>query len=359
MFASTRLLGSLPQLVSFAALCAALVCAELSPSRFERLMQEDGPAEWATFLAFGLAGGWGAHALWKRRVQGRLDQLALWAVVGFCLFVAGEEISWGQRIIGFRPPALFLEHNYQQESNLHNLLKGIFDTRWMVFLIAFVYGVVAPYLAHVTRFPRVLAAPLASLPWFAAVAWLEFSYPYELVGELAELMLGLSFVCDVAARVHGDAVERAPRVAARTALVQVAALVGAFALVPMYEFALSLHSDDLVRHTRADLAQLAARIQAGETLQPQVFRKRDVHKRIYTAVKAGYLALERDEFYLDAWNSPYWVSFKRTDTGRGTLVLYSFGPNRKRDIDPARPSEAGDDVQLAFEVSARAHAQAL
>ncbi|MET0201749.1 MAG: hypothetical protein ABW245_07835, partial [Gaiellaceae bacterium] len=82
------------------------------------------------------------------------------------LFAAGEEISWGQRIIGFRPPALFLEHNFQQESNLHNLLKGMLDTRWMVLMVALLYGVIAPYVVYLTRWPKVLAAPLSCLPWF-------------------------------------------------------------------------------------------------------------------------------------------------------------------------------------------------
>lgn len=351
MATQNRLLNSLPQLVSFLTVGSALALAELAPARFERLMQEDGPAEWATFLAFALAGGFGVHALLKRRVSG-LAKLALIAVVGFCIFVAGEEISWGQRALGFRPPALFLEHNFQQESNLHNLLKGILDTRWMVFMVAALYGVFAPYLAHVTRWPRELAAPLACLPWFALVAWLEFAYPYELVGELAELALGLAFCWDVIARCDEHA---EPRVA----LTQVGALAGALVLTPLYAFALSLHSPDLVLHTRDDLATLAARIQQGDTLRPQVFRKRDVHKRLYTAVKAGYLALDPSEFYLDAWNSPYWISFKRTGEGRGTLLLYSFGPNRKRDLDPSALSGAGDDVQLAIEVSAPAREASL
>jgi hypothetical protein len=345
-----RFVNSLPQLVSFALLAVALALAELAPARFERLMQEDGPAEWATFLAFACAGVIGLRAL--QRVRG-LARVTLLAVCAFCLFVAGEEISWGQRIVGFRPPALFLEHNYQQESNLHNLLKGIFDTRWMVLMVAGLYGVIAPYVVYLTRWPAVLAAPLACLPWFATVVWLEFAYPYELVGELAELALGLAFLWDVIVRS-----ERAAEPGLRVAIMQVAALAGAFLLVPLYDFALSLHSNDLVAHTREDLTALAARMQDGEALRDAVFRKRDVHKRLFTAVKAGYLALDPGEFYLDAWNSPYWFSFERTGERRGKVVLYSFGPNRKRDLAPDTTSAKGDDVRLAFEVSAPARADA-
>ncbi|MET0287237.1 MAG: hypothetical protein ABW352_22320 [Polyangiales bacterium] len=350
-----RFLTSLPQLVSFAMLAVTLGLAELAPARFERLMQEDGPAEWATFLAFALAGGIGLRALWKKRVEDKLARLTLLAVCGFCLFVAGEEISWGQRIIGFRPPALFLEHNFQQESNLHNLLKGILDTRWMVLMVAGLYGVVAPYVIYLTRWPKVLAAPLAALPWFAAIVWLEFAYPYELVGELAELALGLAFLWDVIER---SDVAAEPRRALRVGVMQAGALAGALVLVPLYELSLSFHSEDLVAHTQEDLATLAARMQDGDALRSAVFKKRDVHKRLYTAVKAGYLALDPGEFYLDAWNSPYWFSFERTGEREGRVVLYSFGPNRKRDLGAHGTSANGDDVRLTFEVSAPARADA-
>ena len=45
--------------------------------------------------------------------------------IGF-FFVAGEELSWGQRIIGIETTEYFKENNAQQELNLHNLvISGI------------------------------------------------------------------------------------------------------------------------------------------------------------------------------------------------------------------------------------------
>jgi hypothetical protein len=38
-----------------------------------------------------------------------------------CFVVMGEEVSWGQRIIGFDTPEAWAEKNYQQETTLHNL----------------------------------------------------------------------------------------------------------------------------------------------------------------------------------------------------------------------------------------------
>ena len=54
----------------------------------------------------------GAGPGWGRRVY-------ILAGLGF-LFVAGEELSWGQHIFGFPTPDFLTGINYQQEANLHN-----------------------------------------------------------------------------------------------------------------------------------------------------------------------------------------------------------------------------------------------
>jgi hypothetical protein len=354
-----RFFLSLQHVVLFATLFGLLALAERAPARFEHAMREDGWAEWATFCAFALAAGLAVHALWRTRAAGRLHSMALVGLALFCLFVAGEEISWGQRLLGFRPAALFLENNHQQESNLHNLLKGIFETRWMVFLVAAAYGVVAPYLAYVTRWPRALAAPLGLIPWFAAVAFLEFSYPYDLVGELAELVLGMLFLADIMERRRRLRIDQGGY-GLRRAGYACAALAVALLCLPLNDVSLRSNTAELVTHTREDLSTLAVRMQSGDVLRSGLFKKREVHKRLYTAVKAGYVDLGRERFYLDAWNSPYWLAFQRTGEGRGRVVLYSFGPNRRRD----REAEAdgyevagGDDVAVSVEVSLPAHAE--
>jgi len=39
------------------------------------------------------------------------------------MFMAGEEVSWGQRMVGIASPLFFKLHNTQGETNLHNLLR--------------------------------------------------------------------------------------------------------------------------------------------------------------------------------------------------------------------------------------------
>lgn len=69
------------------------------------------------------------------------------------LFGAGEEISWGQRILGFQTPQPLSEVNKQEEFNLHNLSAWeaskfldpdrLFDIFW------FLFGVLTPAVALV------------------------------------------------------------------------------------------------------------------------------------------------------------------------------------------------------------------
>ena len=362
MRASWRWLQTLPQVCLFLTAVSLLMVAELSKAHFERLMQEDGWAEWATFCAFLLAAGLLIRVIVRRSVRS-LEGLVALGLALFSGFVAGEEISWGQRLLGYMPPALFLEHNYQQESNLHNLLKDVVDTRFMVCAVSVSYGVLAPYLALVTRFPAALAAPLGTLPWFALIAWLEFSYPYELVGELAELLLGLAFLYDACERAQRDTASEAEgraRGYARATFAQVAVLAAACGLVPLNDLVARLSAPELVAHTKADLSRLARQIADGLVINEKLFAKREVHKRMHTAVRAGYLELERDRYYLDAWNSPYWIAFVRTGAQRGRVSLYSFGPNRRRDLRSTAPrarTAGGDDVYVSVEVSRPARAQ--
>lgn len=344
---SARLARSLPHLLLFAVFGILLCLAELKSRHYTRLLQEDGWAEWATFSAFALAAFFGIRAA-KIPSGDKLSRVSALLLGLFCVFVAGEEISWGQRLLGFRPPNFFLEQNYQQEANLHNLLKDILDTRFMVMAIALSFGVVAPFLAHVTRYPRALAADLSLLPWFTAVAWLEFSYPYELVGEFAELVLGLLFLIEMLMREQSlRAPEQAQKarysLPIRTTLAQGAALASAIVIMPLTDAMLLWNREAYTLAAREDLATLRDRLGQDGLVNNKLLRKKRIHKRVYTSVRAGYLDLDPKRHYLDPWNNPYWLIYQRDASGNasGTAMLYSFGPNRRRDL-PLAEAENGD-----------------
>lgn len=84
---------------------------------------EDGLYEWATFVAYACAVPVAGILAWRWLRQGlRLRGLAYLALTLGFIFIAGEEISWGQRIFDFAGPEALVEHNQQSEANLHNLL---------------------------------------------------------------------------------------------------------------------------------------------------------------------------------------------------------------------------------------------
>lgn len=87
--------------------------------------REDGPVEWVTVIALLIA----CFVCIKRIVDLRSQKNAIFVFVwGFLallvFFGAGEEISWGQRILGIESPEWFEQNNAQKETNLHNLVVG-------------------------------------------------------------------------------------------------------------------------------------------------------------------------------------------------------------------------------------------
>ena len=132
---------SRPDRVLLAALAVAAVIfvglEYVSRPTLESLTVEDGPVEYLTALSFFVAGCMFIAAAVRRYVA------RIWGVllgVGF-IFVAGEEISWGQRLLGVSTPESIAAANVQAELNLHNL-EGVNDVirgaGTLVLLAAFV-----------------------------------------------------------------------------------------------------------------------------------------------------------------------------------------------------------------------------
>lgn len=103
----------------------ANVVYTLRPGVFSELIVEDGLIEYLTMVAYA-ASAWLAFAfIGKRKVFKKKSTQVLF-ILGCCivgiglLFVAGEEISWGQRILKIETPAWVDAQNRQGEINLHN-----------------------------------------------------------------------------------------------------------------------------------------------------------------------------------------------------------------------------------------------
>ncbi len=191
---------------------------------FAKLKVEDGPFEYGTFAAFltgSFAAGYTAWRIWSTRYIPNFFSIDLWQQVsrwllmlGFIgvsiafFFVAGEEISWGQRILGIETPAEYAAVNTQQELTLHNhhaFINYVYYTYLILSLTAASAWIVVKKFALLgfKRFARFLEW-LAPQWWLAA--WflpmivyvpLRETFGYIRFGhweEMSELFLSLGFL---------------------------------------------------------------------------------------------------------------------------------------------------------------------
>ena len=94
----------------------------ISPSFYKTLVIEDGPIEYATAVVYFVGSFLGLSLSRRLAGKGLWSWAALYTLmsVGF-LFIAMEEISWGQRIFHLNTPAFFQERNIQDEIGIHNM----------------------------------------------------------------------------------------------------------------------------------------------------------------------------------------------------------------------------------------------
>ena len=119
-----------PQAVVYNVLAVALALAVLylffsQPVVYTWLVAEDHFGENVQALGFAVTAALLLALAWR---PGPPTRRVLWALIGLlALFVAGEEISWGERILdglmGISYPEAVRELNRQDEFNLHNLVS--------------------------------------------------------------------------------------------------------------------------------------------------------------------------------------------------------------------------------------------
>jgi hypothetical protein len=343
------------------------------------LMEEDSIGEWITFYAFLLSGFIITRHLWSYR-KNDLPLFSLSFIFSlttaiFCLVVAGEEVSWGQRIFGFQPPDLFLEQNYQQELNIHNLFKGDglwgiqLESKYLVMLVAFVYGILFPLLTRLpTPFKKLqkLTPPFYLMPYFIMVIAMEQIYPISRTGEACEMFLGLIFLVHIFDTYPMEKLEgyKLYKLSTLTALVFCLGIITA----PLINLVVYGSDAEAETSVRKELQLLQSDFLNPRTKKEKILGRKRVHKRIYTAVLQNYFRLpyhslflegkqtpaahiigevrkDRRGYFLDPWNNPYWVYYYRK---KKLVILYSFGSNRKRDSYLKDGRIQGDDLGNVF-----------
>ena len=89
-------------------------------SWFDWLRSEDGPLEWLQFIEYLLSSLF-AFFIYLRRKNKKDINALIWILIAFLsLVIAGEEISWGERLTGIGITSIS-NLNVQGETNFHNL----------------------------------------------------------------------------------------------------------------------------------------------------------------------------------------------------------------------------------------------
>lgn len=190
------------QMATGAAFCGAILVSVVAlflwfPPLYLSFTYEDRLAEWmqVIFLA--------TSALLFSRIVYRQQRYRWFFLVMtvLCIYVVGEEVSWGQRLLSLRVPDVFLHYNLQQETNLHNFLVGPYDTamkrcsEWLLVLLlggaAFYAHPFSSRLKFVARLKKQFAPapPVFLCSFFIAAALLELRLFEVNESEIAELLI--------------------------------------------------------------------------------------------------------------------------------------------------------------------------
>ena len=170
------------------------------------LLAEDRVVEDLTFVAFLAASMIAARLAWIHR-HGFQWVGAAYLLLAVAFFGIGmEELSWGQRQLGFETPEWLRDVNRQGEINLHNVgaLQG--RSEWMR-LCAGLAGLVAVAARRIPALARI-AAPVVLGSWFVVITAHavvdvfndivpiepRFDFIMQRTSEMIELEIGLAAV---------------------------------------------------------------------------------------------------------------------------------------------------------------------
>jgi hypothetical protein len=168
---------------------------------FKYLVKEDGFIEYSQFAIL-IAGSvtflWFAHKQ-ENKLRNRIFWILVATALAF-LFLAGDEVAWGQRILHIEPTTYISELNRQNEYTVHNLylVEWILASVYVgVSIVGIFYqniGLKAPYLANTSKFGNNLLLGYFIYPAVFYIMQLAIKNGvWHAWAEVAELYLYLGF----------------------------------------------------------------------------------------------------------------------------------------------------------------------
>lgn len=173
------------------------------------VLREDKPVEWLQFALLLFSGSVAAFAALRFAQRRRiLLAVVLGLVAVVSIVIAGEEISWAQRVFNIATPAELEAVNKQAELNLHNVSSVASLFKIFSFLMAAVGIALALFCRWRSNGMRsgvlaVLAPPLVAIPGFAVMALHRIALlavepnPLVVYQEWAEVSLYVSLAATV------------------------------------------------------------------------------------------------------------------------------------------------------------------
>jgi hypothetical protein len=164
------------------------------PSMYLSLVMEDGFGEYLTAMLY-----FGSAVFLFLHIHKRTDaKLGYYLLLCCFVFMAGEEISWGQRIFDISTPDALVNLNYQHEITLHNLVQ-INQYLYLLGAALILWSISLLFVRFkwFRYFDYRIGVPLQKvyhLPFFLlALFFIFYSLPLYAKTEIGELLLGLAF----------------------------------------------------------------------------------------------------------------------------------------------------------------------
>ena len=186
----------------------AIVLARADKGLYRFLTDEDSVLEWPQFVGFAAACVYALLCAWRLHGLGRsVLSLAYVAFAVGCFFVAGEEIAWGERLLGYGTPEALEEINEQRETTVHNI-NVVQQFTNLTYFLAGLYGSIVAWIVRGSdRWRRSNLVDLLLPPIFLTTAFFvmfsykalrfaffrESGFTVTRAGEWAEFCLALAF----------------------------------------------------------------------------------------------------------------------------------------------------------------------